>query len=104
MIPTMDEPRPATIRSTSRHRAHEFQALAVGARPLRISRGMSVEDAFRVTLLECLAHVAGNVAAVTRSREVEGLHQLRVGLRRLTVAFSAFGEEFHTQAMAELPA
>jgi CHAD domain-containing protein len=98
----MDEPRLATIRSTSRHGAHDLQALAVGARPLRISRGMSVEDAFRVTLLECLAHVAANVAAVTRSREVEGLHQLRVGLRRLTVAFQAFGEEFATPTVHEL--
>lgn len=97
----MEESRPATIRSTSRA-SHDFQALAVGARPLKISRGMSVEDAFRVTLLECLAHVAANVAAVTRSREVEGLHQLRVGLRRLTVAFQAFGEEFRTPAQREL--
>ena len=100
----MDDPRPATIRTTgpSGGSPHDFQALAVGARPLRIGRDMNVEDAFRVTLLECLAHVAGNVAAVTRSREVEGLHQLRVGLRRLSVAFSAFGEEFHTPALREL--
>jgi CHAD domain-containing protein len=63
---------------------------------------MSVEDAFRVTVLECLAHVAANVAAVTRSREVEGLHQLRVGLRRLNVAFSAFGDEFRNPVLREL--
>lgn len=98
----MEDPRPATIRSTIAHASPDFQVLAVGARPLKIGRGMSVEDAFRVTLLECLAHVAANVAAVTRSREVEGLHQLRVGLRRLTVAFSAFGEEFRTPAQREL--
>ena len=95
----MDEPRPATIRNPSR--AHDLH-LPVNARPLRISKGMSVEDAFRVTLLECLAHVAANVASVTRSREIEGLHQLRVGLRRLAVAFSAFGEEFRTPAQREL--
>jgi triphosphatase len=100
----MDTSRPATIRSIGPAPVHHFEALAVGARPLKIRKGMSVEDAFRVTLLECLAHVAGNVAAVTRSREVEGLHQLRVGLRRLGVAFSAFGEEFHTLAMADLQA
>jgi CHAD domain-containing protein len=98
----MEEPRPATIRTTIRPAPQDFQALAVSARPLRISKGMSVEDAFRVTVLECLAHVAANVAAVTRSREVEGLHQLRVGLRRLAVAFSAFGEEFNTPAQREL--
>lgn len=95
----MDEPRAATIRNSTR--MHELHA-PVNARPLRISKGMSIEDAFRVTLLECLAHVAANVASVTRAREVEGLHQLRVGLRRLAVAFSAFGEEFRTQAQREL--
>ncbi|MBV9990139.1 MAG: CHAD domain-containing protein [Alphaproteobacteria bacterium] len=92
----MDEPRPATIRTTSRPPAFDFQALAVSARPLKIRKGMSVEEAYRATLLGCHAHVTANVTAVMHSREVEGLHQLRVGLRRLAVAFSAFGEEFQT--------
>jgi len=96
----MDDPRPATIRTTIRQ--DSFQALAISARPLRISRGMSVEEAFRVTLLGCQAHIAANVAAVTRAREVEGLHQLRVGLRRLAVAFSAFGEDLATPMQREL--
>jgi CHAD domain-containing protein len=98
----MDEPRPATIRSTGRLETHGLRALAVSSRPLRIRKGMTAEDAFRVTLLECLAHVAGNVGAVTRSREVEGLHQLRVGLRRLHVAFAAFGEEFRNAELRDL--
>jgi CHAD domain-containing protein len=98
----MEDPRPATIRSTSRISGHDFQAMAVGARPLKLRSGMSLEDAFRVTLLECLAHVAANVAPVTRTREVEGLHQLRVGLRRMTVAFSAFGEDLLSPAQREL--
>jgi CHAD domain-containing protein len=63
---------------------------------------MSLEDAFRATVLECLAHVAANISPVVRSRDMEGLHQLRVGLRRLHVAFSAFGEEFRTPALMEL--
>jgi len=92
----MDEPRPATIRTTSRQAPFDFQALAVSARPLKIREGMSVEEAYRATLLGCHAHVTANVTAVMHSREVEGLHQLRVGLRRLAVAFSAFGEEFQT--------
>jgi CHAD domain-containing protein len=98
----MDEPHAATIRTIGPRKAPDLHALAVTARPLRIGRGMSVEDAFRVTVLECLAHVAANVAAVTRSREVEGLHQLRVGLRRLQVAFGAFGEEFRNPVLGEL--
>lgn len=98
----MDEPRPTIIRTTRSQAAHDPHALAVSARPLRINRRMRVEDAFRVTLLGCLAHVAANVGAVTRSREVEGLHQLRVGLRRLAVAFSAFGEELCAPVQREL--
>ena len=98
----MDEPRPATIRTTASTRSTDLQVLAVNKRPLRISRAMSVEDAYRVTVLECLAHVASNVGAVTRSRDIEGLHQLRVGLRRLTVAFAAFGDDFRTPALREL--
>ncbi len=98
----MDEPRPATVRTIGRHRLHEVQFAAVTARPLRLSTRMTLEDAFRVTVLECLAHVAANVSPVVRSRDVEGLHQLRVGLRRLHVAFSAFGDEFRSPALKEL--
>ena len=72
------------------------------ARPLNLSRRMTLEDAFRVTVLECLAHVTANVSPVLRARDVEGLHQLRVGLRRLHVAFSAFGDEFRTPALKDL--
>ncbi|MGA7675674.1 MAG: CHAD domain-containing protein [Rhizomicrobium sp.] len=102
----MDDPRTAMVRSTGHHRLHEVQssALAVTARPLHLRGRTTLEDAFRTTLLECLAHVAANIAPVIRSRDVEGLHQLRVGLRRLHVAFSAFGEEFRTPALMDLKA
>ncbi|HEY0281569.1 MAG TPA: CHAD domain-containing protein [Rhizomicrobium sp.] len=102
----MDNLRTATIRSTGHHRLHEVQssAQAVTARPLHLHRRMSLEDAFRTTVLECLAHVAANIAPVLRARDMEGLHQLRVGLRRLHVAFSAFGEEFRTPALMDLRA
>ena len=100
----MDNPRTATVRFTGRHRLHEVHASAVTARPLRLRKRMTVEDAFRVTVLECLAHVAANVSPVLHSRDVEGLHQLRVGLRRLHVAFSAFGDEFRTPQLMDLKA
>ncbi|MBV9694814.1 MAG: CHAD domain-containing protein, partial [Alphaproteobacteria bacterium] len=41
-------------------------------------------------------------AAVAQAREIEGLHQLRVGLRRLGVAFSAFGDEVRGPRQREL--
>ncbi|MDE2182288.1 MAG: CHAD domain-containing protein [Alphaproteobacteria bacterium] len=95
----MDSTRTATIRSVARV---PVEPSAVTARPVHLSRRMTLEDAFRVTVLECLAHVAANVPAVVRSRDAEGLHQLRVGLRRLQVAFSAFGDEFRTPVLEDL--
>jgi CHAD domain-containing protein len=102
----MDNPRSATVHSTGHHGLHEVRAStsAVTARPLHLHRRMSLEDAFRATVLECLAHVAANISPVVRARDMEGLHQLRVGLRRLHVAFSAFGDEFRTPALLNLKA
>ncbi len=102
----MDDHRTAIVRSTGQRGLHEVHsaAHAVKARPLRLRRRTSLEDAFRTTLFECLAHVAANISPVIRLRDVEGLHQLRVGLRRLHVTFSAFGEEFRTPALMDLKA
>lgn len=50
-------------------------------------------DAFRLTLLQCKWHITANMPAVA-ARDVEGMHQLRVGLRRLRVALSSFGGDF----------
>jgi triphosphatase len=99
----MEEPRAAILRSTARNTANAG-ARIVRARPVRLRRKMTVEEAFRVTVLECLAQVAANIPAIVQSREVEGLHQMRVGLRRLHVALHAFGEEFRTPALKELRA
>jgi CHAD domain-containing protein len=66
----------------------------VMARMPPLTRDMSVQEAFGVTLDECRDHIEGNVAAVTESRHSEGLHQLRVGLRRLNVALSNFAPGF----------
>jgi CHAD domain-containing protein len=98
----MEDTRIATLRSIGRRRPMDVAFPAVTARPLRLSRRMTLEDAFRVTVLECLAHVAANVGPVVRKRDAEGLHQLRVGLRRLHVAFSAFGDEFRTPVLKDL--
>jgi triphosphatase len=99
----MDETRFPVLRSRRRNGANEADiARIVRARPVRLRRKMTVEEAFRVTVLECLAQVAANTPAIVQSREVEGLHQMRVGLRRLRVALNAFGEEFRTPALKNL--
>ena len=50
---------------------------------------MSTTDAFRTIGRSVLRHIAANEAAVRRS-DSEGVHQMRVGLRRLRAAISLF--------------
>lgn len=50
---------------------------------------MSARDAFRAIGLACLRQVAGNEPAVLKD-DAEGVHQMRVGLRRLRAAISLF--------------
>src|SRR5262245_50073448 len=58
----------------------------------------NAEDAFQVTLLHCLRHIARNGPAVSFARDPEGVHQIRVGLRRLRAALTSFGPAFRTPA------
>jgi len=96
----MDEPRPASIHSLARHGLGPAQP--VKARPARIHPSMRPEDVFRTILSDCLAQMAANAATVRSGRSVEGLHQLRVALRRLEVALSAFCREFQQEWLSDL--
>lgn len=87
----MDEPRVAIVRSYH-SRPGGAPARAVHARTVQLYRGMSVEQAFRATVLECIAQVSSNAPAI-RAREPDGIHQVRVGLRRLQMALKSFGAE-----------
>ena len=96
----MDDPRPASIHSLSRHGLGPAQP--VKARPTRIDRTMRPEDAFRAALSDCLTQMTANAATLRAGRSVEGLHQLRVSLRRLEVVLKAFGEEFRQEWLGDL--
>ncbi|MEK0082570.1 CHAD domain-containing protein [Benzoatithermus flavus] len=67
------------------------------ARPVTLSPDMLVDDALQTVLGACLRHWIDNEAAARDGRDPEGLHQLRVALRRLRSAMSLFrpalGEE-----------
>jgi CHAD domain-containing protein len=76
-------------------------AKPVKARPVRLNAEMTAEDGFRVAVLECLAQISANIPAV-RAREAEGVHQLRVGLRRLHTALFAFGDPFRVATVKRL--
>jgi len=62
----------------------------------------TAEEAFRAILLHCLRHIARNTEAVAEARLPEGVHQIRVGLRRLRAAISAFGHEFRVRELEAL--
>ncbi len=61
----------------------------VFARSISIAPTATTEDAFVTIGFECLRHFAANEAAVRRA-DPEGIHQMRVGLRRLRAALSLF--------------
>ena len=52
----------------------------------------SVADAFRQIGRQCLRHMRANETLVRAAPGIEGVHQLRVALRRLRSALSAFGD------------
>jgi CHAD domain-containing protein len=74
----------------------------VKAKPAILPRDIPAEDAFRLTLLQCKWHIASNISAVLHGHEVEGIHQMRVGFRRLRVALTSFGGDFRTPALESL--
>jgi triphosphatase len=79
-------------------RALEGEALcAHKAGRTQLPPDCTAEEAFRLTLLHCLRHIARNAPAVAEARLPEGVHQIRVGLRRLRAALSAWGAEFQVR-------
>lgn len=60
------------------------------AAPPALDPGLSGEGTFRRIGLSCLEQITSNVPAVLAG-EVEGVHRMRVELRRLRAALSAFG-------------
>lgn len=63
----------------------------VKATPVRLTRKMRLEDAFRTIGLNCLQQMEANVPGVL-TQSVESLHQMRVGLRRLRALLDMFSE------------
>jgi triphosphatase len=61
------------------------------AEPVPIHRGMTVAEGFETIVSACLRHFRPNEPLVIESRDVEGLHQARVAMRRLRSAFALFG-------------
>jgi triphosphatase len=69
------------------------QAVKAGA--LALDKRMRVGQAFQAIARSCIAQIEGNAPGVTRFHDVESLHQMRVGLRRLRAALAMFDDVLH---------
>jgi inorganic triphosphatase YgiF len=70
---------------------------------LELPEDATAEGAFRLALLHCLRHITENIPAV-EARDPGGVHQTRVGLRRLRAALVSFGPAFRAPPIEELRA
>jgi triphosphatase len=62
---------------------------AFGGNPVVLAPTVTVEESFRTIGLNCLHHLTANERAVLQG-DSKGIHQMRVGLRRLRAAISVF--------------
>ena len=66
---------------------------AVKADHTDLRENLSAEEAYEVILRDCLLHLLDNEGPAFDARLPEGLHQLRVSLRRMRSAFTVFRKE-----------
>lgn len=66
---------------------------AVKADHTDLDKTLSAEEAYEVILRDCLLHLLANEGPAFDARLPEGLHQLRVSLRRMRSAFTVFRKE-----------
>jgi triphosphatase len=92
----LDELSPLRIETQSK--SARGYALARGeapavakAAPLALGADIAVDEAIGSILRACLQHWCANQAAAVDGRDPEGVHQMRVALRRLRSAVSVFG-------------
>ena len=65
---------------------------AVKAVSLKLTKRMSVEQAFQAIVRSCIEQVRANERGVSRFHDTESLHQMRVGLRRLRTSLAMFDD------------
>jgi inorganic triphosphatase YgiF len=79
------------------------QNSSVKAAPLDLAAGLSTREGFKAVGRACLKQVTDNKPALIAG-DPEGVHQMRVGLRRLRAAISLFGTLLHDTQTAAIKA
>jgi inorganic triphosphatase YgiF len=102
---------PLTIENTSKaQRGYAYYRTkppgVLNARPPKLKKDTNVHNAFKQIAWECIHQLQGNQDMVLHGTDVEGVHQMRVALRRLRSAFTVFanilGREHSAALLAEL--
>jgi inorganic triphosphatase YgiF len=85
------------LRPMSRSKAERGYALVRGEgapadslRRVALDPGATLDEAIRAILSHCLAQVGANTECACEGIEPEGVHQMRVGVRRLRAALALF--------------
>ncbi len=93
----LDIAKLAPVRVESRTKAARGYMLAAGeadrpfkAEKMALDPSVTVEGALCRIVRACLAHAVANEGAVLSGKDPEGVHQMRVALRRLRSAFALF--------------
>ena len=68
------------------------------AQPVQLVAEMSVSEAFKAIIGNCLGHLHSNEAGMLEGYDIEYLHQVRVALRRQRSALSIFSKAFSKAA------
>jgi CHAD domain-containing protein len=74
------------------------------AKPITLAASMSIDDAIAVIAAACRDHWQANMAAALAGAHPEGIHQVRVGLRRFRVLLSLAGDRIPDDQLTWLKA
>ena len=94
----------ATLRWSTASRFERGHALARGTPPpisqaasSALASDATLDGAIAAILAGCQRHLLANEAAAEDGRDPEGVHQMRVALRRMRAAFALFRRELETE-------
>jgi inorganic triphosphatase YgiF len=85
------------LRDRRRPAVEKWEAVQLGG-------AHSVGEAFPWLARSCIAHVLSNVPVVLETRDPAGVHQVRVGLRRLRTLLDAYRSYISPQVLAHINA
>ncbi|MBV8825399.1 MAG: CHAD domain-containing protein [Bradyrhizobiaceae bacterium] len=82
---------PRHIKASPNDAAPASGEIEIRREPIVLDPSMNVTEAFAEVMRGCITRVAAAAEVARHSDDPEGIHQLRVGIRRLRAAFSVFG-------------